>query len=111
MVHLAIQDKENALLGPDVHLQHCRGISFDEARILAETGTNVRSAPGFGQARFSVNSKGNTGSTPTDYSGITLLISIGLMFLPSTAFQGLPSIIQYVLSNGLLVVAGATMES
>lgn len=49
MIHLAIQDKENALLGPDVHLQHCRGISFDEARILAETGTNVSSAPGFGQ--------------------------------------------------------------
>lgn len=49
MVHMAYQDKENALLGPDVHLQHCRGISFDEARILAETGTNVSSAPGFGQ--------------------------------------------------------------
>ncbi|ANE45190.1 hydrolase [Paenibacillus swuensis] len=49
MIHLAAQDKENALLGPDVHLQHCRGISFDEARILAETGTNVSSAPGFGQ--------------------------------------------------------------
>lgn len=49
MIHLAVQDKENALLGPDVHLQHCRGISFDEARILAETGTNVSSAPGFGQ--------------------------------------------------------------
>ncbi|MET3291585.1 UNVERIFIED_CONTAM: 5-methylthioadenosine/S-adenosylhomocysteine deaminase [Brevibacillus sp. OAP136] len=49
MIHLAIQDKENALLGPDVHLQHCRGISFDEARILAETGTNVSSAPGVSQ--------------------------------------------------------------
>jgi cytosine/adenosine deaminase-related metal-dependent hydrolase len=49
MIHLAIQDKENALLGPDVHLQHCRGISFDEARILAETVTNVSQAPGFGQ--------------------------------------------------------------
>lgn len=49
MIHLAIQDKENALLCPDVHLQHCRGISFDEARILAETGTNVSQAPGFGQ--------------------------------------------------------------
>jgi cytosine/adenosine deaminase-related metal-dependent hydrolase len=49
MIHLAIQDKENALLGPDVHLQHCRGISFDEARILAETGTNVSASPGFGQ--------------------------------------------------------------
>jgi len=49
MIHLAIQDKDHALLGPDVHLQHCRGISFDEARILAETGTHVSSAPGFGQ--------------------------------------------------------------
>ncbi|MBM7570045.1 amidohydrolase family protein [Aquibacillus albus] len=49
MVHLAIQDRDNALLGPDVHLQHCRGISFDEARILAETGTNVSASPSFGQ--------------------------------------------------------------
>ncbi|OLO42312.1 hydrolase [Alkalihalophilus pseudofirmus] len=49
MIHLAVQDKENALLGPDVHLQHCRGISFDEAKILAETGTNVSASPGFTQ--------------------------------------------------------------
>ncbi|MCG5254655.1 amidohydrolase family protein [Brevibacillus agri] len=49
MIHLAVQDKEYALLGPDVHLQHCRGISFDEAKILAETGTNVSASPGFGQ--------------------------------------------------------------
>lgn len=40
MVHLAIQD-ENALLGPDVHLHHCMGLSIDEAIILAETGTSV----------------------------------------------------------------------
>ncbi|WP_391207054.1 amidohydrolase family protein [Psychrobacillus sp. L4] len=51
MIHLAVQDKENALLGPDVHLQHCRGISFDEARILAETGTNVSASPGFTQVQ------------------------------------------------------------
>jgi 5-methylthioadenosine/S-adenosylhomocysteine deaminase len=49
MIHLAVQDWENALLGPDVHLQHCRGISFDEAKILAETGTNVSASPGFTQ--------------------------------------------------------------
>ncbi|WP_394803340.1 amidohydrolase family protein [Peribacillus frigoritolerans] len=30
-------------------IYHCRGISFDEARILAETGTNVSASPGFGQ--------------------------------------------------------------
>ncbi|WP_026584124.1 amidohydrolase family protein [Bacillus sp. J33] len=49
MIHLAVQDWENALLGPDVHLQHCRGISFSEAKILAETGTNVSVSPGFSQ--------------------------------------------------------------
>ena len=35
--------------------------------------------------------------------GITLLISIGLMFLPSSAFEGLPPTLQYVCSNGILV--------
>lgn len=49
MIHLAMQDKDNALLGPDVHLQHCQGISFDEAKVLAETGTNVSVSPGTGQ--------------------------------------------------------------
>ena len=49
MIHLAYQDKENALLGPDVHLQHCTGLSFDEAMILAKTNTHVSFAPGMGQ--------------------------------------------------------------
>lgn len=40
-VWLAYQDKENALLGPDVHIQHCRACTFDEAMILADTGTHV----------------------------------------------------------------------
>jgi cytosine/adenosine deaminase-related metal-dependent hydrolase len=50
MVRMAIQDRETALLGPDVHLQHCRGISLEEVRILAETGTHVTHAPSSGQA-------------------------------------------------------------
>jgi cytosine/adenosine deaminase-related metal-dependent hydrolase len=50
MVRMAIQDREGALLGPDVHLQHCRGISLEEVRILAETGTHVTHAPSAGQA-------------------------------------------------------------
>lgn len=45
------KDEPDALLGPDVHLQHCRGISFLEAQILAETKTNVSSSPGPGQAK------------------------------------------------------------
>ncbi|OCA85089.1 purine/pyrimidine permease [Pseudobacillus wudalianchiensis] len=35
--------------------------------------------------------------------GITLLISIGLMFLPTDLFRDLPSVLQYIFSNGLLV--------
>ncbi|RJS50112.1 purine/pyrimidine permease [Bacillus sp. PK3_68] len=35
--------------------------------------------------------------------GITLLISIGLMFLPAGIFEDLPSVLQYIVSNGLLV--------
>lgn len=44
-IRLAAQDKENALLGPDIHLQHCWGISPAEIDILAETGTSVTHAP------------------------------------------------------------------
>ena len=49
MIHLAYQDKENALLGPDVHLQHCTGLSMDETLILAKTDTHVSVAPGMRQ--------------------------------------------------------------
>lgn len=44
-IRLAAQDRENALLGPDIHLQHCWGISPAEIDILAETGTHVTHAP------------------------------------------------------------------
>jgi cytosine/adenosine deaminase-related metal-dependent hydrolase len=43
---MAAQDPEHALLGPDVHLQHCIDLSLEEVRILAETGTHVTHAPG-----------------------------------------------------------------
>lgn len=49
MIRLAAQD-EYALLGEDVHIQHCTGISFQETKILAETHTHVSSAPGYGQS-------------------------------------------------------------
>ncbi|MBU8878170.1 purine/pyrimidine permease [Bacillus sp. FJAT-29790] len=35
--------------------------------------------------------------------GITLLISFGIMYLPKEIFQSLPTILQYFLSNGLIV--------
>lgn len=40
---------DDALLGEDVHIQHCTGISIDEAVILAKSGTHVSTAPGAGQ--------------------------------------------------------------
>ncbi len=49
MIYLAYQDKENALLGPDVHLQHCTGLSFDEVLIIKKTGTNISCSPGMKQ--------------------------------------------------------------
>ena len=36
-IRMAFQDKENAILGPDAHLQHCWGISHEEIDILAKT--------------------------------------------------------------------------
>jgi cytosine/adenosine deaminase-related metal-dependent hydrolase len=49
MVRMAAQD-EWALLGPDVHLQHLRGISLDEVEILAQTGTHATHAASSNQA-------------------------------------------------------------
>lgn len=46
MVRMAAQDEENAILGQDVHLQHCIGLSLEEVEILAATGTKVSHAPG-----------------------------------------------------------------
>ncbi len=49
MVRLAAKD-EWALLGPDVHIQHLRGISLQEVEILAQTGTHATHAASSGQA-------------------------------------------------------------
>lgn len=35
--------------------------------------------------------------------GITLLIGVGLMFLRKGIFQGMPTIFQYIFSNGLII--------
>lgn len=45
-VRMAWQDPETAILGPNVHLQHCIGLSLDEVDILAETGTSMTHSPG-----------------------------------------------------------------
>lgn len=45
MIRMAAQS-EYALLGENIHLHHCLGLSTDEVKILAETKTNVSSSPG-----------------------------------------------------------------
>jgi len=49
MVKLAAEDP-NGLLGPDVSLQHCKGLSLEEIKILADTDTRVSHAPGAGSS-------------------------------------------------------------
>lgn len=44
-IKLAALD-ENGLLGPDVLLQHCHGLSIEEIGILAETDTRIGHSPG-----------------------------------------------------------------
>ena len=51
MIRLAAQ-ADDPLLGPDVHVQHCKGISFKEAMILAETKTNVTTTPAWHQLQI-----------------------------------------------------------
>jgi len=43
-----MQDLENAVLGPHVHVQHCSRLSDDEVKLLADTGTHASAAPGSG---------------------------------------------------------------
>ena len=51
MIKLAAEDP-HAFLGPNVHIQHCFGISLDEVDILAKTKTNVSFTPTFAQVRL-----------------------------------------------------------
>lgn len=46
MIHLAAQDLENAILGPNVHVQHCTDLSDFEIQILAKTGTHASVSSG-----------------------------------------------------------------
>jgi cytosine/adenosine deaminase-related metal-dependent hydrolase len=41
MIHLAMQEPDCAILGPNVHVQHCSGLQDDEVKVLADTGTNA----------------------------------------------------------------------
>lgn len=45
LIRLAHHQDENALLGADVLLQHCHGLSAEEIQILRTTGTHVGHSP------------------------------------------------------------------
>jgi len=66
MVRMAAQDRENALLGTDVHLQHCIGLSLEEVDILAETGTHMSHSAGGRAPVLSMLSKGVNVAITTD---------------------------------------------
>jgi len=46
MLELLKEDMRYALIGPDVHLQHCSHLNDDEIRILADSGTSAGVCPG-----------------------------------------------------------------
>jgi cytosine/adenosine deaminase-related metal-dependent hydrolase len=66
MVRMAVQDRENALLGPDIHLQHCVGLSLEEVDILAATGTHMSHSPGGRAPVLAMLSKGVNVAITTD---------------------------------------------
>jgi cytosine/adenosine deaminase-related metal-dependent hydrolase len=66
MVRMAIQDRENAILGPDVHIQHCIDLSLEEVDILARTGTHVSHSPGGRAPILAMLSKGVNVAITTD---------------------------------------------
>jgi cytosine/adenosine deaminase-related metal-dependent hydrolase len=45
MLYLAMQDLDNAVLGPHVHVQHCSHLGDEEIKVLADTGTHATMCP------------------------------------------------------------------
>ena len=45
MLVLAKEDLPHAVLGPQVHVQHCSGLTQDKVEVLADTGTHASAAP------------------------------------------------------------------
>jgi cytosine/adenosine deaminase-related metal-dependent hydrolase len=66
MVRMAAQDRENALLGPDVHVQHCIALSLEEVDILAATGTHMSHSPGGRAPVLAMLTKGVNVAITTD---------------------------------------------
>ena len=69
MLYLAMQDLDNAVLGPHVHLQHCSQLSDDEVKLLADTGTRASVAPHSGAPVHRMLDRGVTIAASTDGPG------------------------------------------
>lgn len=67
-IRLAMQDPDTAILGPQVHLQHCAGIDDAEIAQLAGTGTHVSHAPGGALNIMSMMAQGANVAISTDGS-------------------------------------------
>ena len=101
-VRMAFQDKENALLGPDVHLQHCIGLSHEEVDILAETGTHMTHSPGGRAPIIEMISKGVNVAITTDGTSPRRPFDLFQMARMAQFAQHMLHVDQYLLPPGKL---------
>ncbi|HSQ26249.1 MAG TPA: amidohydrolase family protein [Anaerolineales bacterium] len=108
MVSLAAMD-EYGLIGPDVSLQHCNGLSLAEVQILADTDTRVGHMPGTSQA------KARTPVPELIEAGVTVaVVSDGTS--PKTPFDLLQAarkaqlVNQLLLKDAFILPAGKLLE-
>lgn len=102
-VRMAFQDKENALLGPDVHLQHCIGLSHEEVDILAETGTHMTHSPGGRAPILDMISKGVNVAITSDGTAPRRPFDMFQMARMAQFAQHMLHVDQYLLPPGKLL--------
>ncbi|AKR55002.1 hydrolase [Devosia sp. H5989] len=102
-VRMAFQDKENALLGPDVHLQHCIGLSHEEVDILAETGTHMTHSPGGRAPILDMISKGVNVAITSDGTAPRRPFDMFQMARMAQFAQQMLHVDQYLLPPGKLL--------
>ena len=68
MIKLAMEDLDHAVLGPNVHIQHCSLLSDEEVDVIAATGTHVSAAGGSRAPVHKLMAKGVKVAATTDGS-------------------------------------------
>ncbi|MCF1741392.1 amidohydrolase family protein [Paradevosia shaoguanensis] len=102
-IRMAFQDKENMLLGPDIHLQHCIGISHEEVDILAETGTHMTHSPGGRAPILDMISKGVNVAITSDGTSPRRPFDMFQMARMAQFAQHMLQVDQYLLPPGKLL--------